>query len=168
MYLQLCREICLFFPDIPRYESLKQQHLQPILCDCAHFFGTFHKQCGIGVVEQIVADMLGCESFVGNGRTFIHIGIHAYGSSVYDNFIILDDFGCKFTVSYHTVLFGAGDHFGFYSSLCNACTTARAAPPVPSTRALSYDPFLSSGAIESPKPMQSLLYPLREMEPSAV
>ena len=89
-------------PDLPCGKSLKQQHFESVF-DLGSGIGAFlHEECDIGVVEEIVAEMMFGQQILRNVRAFVDVGVHAEGSGVDDDFMGVNDIGRQIGVGDHS------------------------------------------------------------------
>ena len=81
----------LSLPDFPTGESLKKQHLEAVLHGGTVLLALFHEASLIGIVKQIVQQMVGGETLVRYIGTRINLGVHAKRGGV-DNDGVLTDY----------------------------------------------------------------------------
>ena len=105
----------LSLPDIPCGKSLKEEHFEAVFDFSPCIGAALHECRNVGVVEQVVAEMVGGKEVVGNIRTVVDIGVHAQRGGVDDYLVERHDFGGQLVVSENARPAATGDELRLYA-----------------------------------------------------
>ena len=100
-----CGVLPFVIPELPAGKSLEQEHLQSVFHHSATLFAFLHKQRLVRIVDEVVEKRVVVHGIVWEIRTLISMRIHAAGSAVDDNIILLDGIGSDVAVLNGTRLF---------------------------------------------------------------
>ena len=108
-------------PNLPSGKRLQQQHLQPVLHGGALGTAFLHEEGFVGIVQQVVEQVLGRQQFVGDVRAEVYLGIHAYGRAVDDDRVLGHHFGRQVGIGQcFAVPLAARDIGALYAQVCQA------------------------------------------------
>ena len=100
MELSLFSHFVFAMPEVPTCESLQEQHFQSVLRHCPSFFTFLHKECFVGVVEQVVEQVVAVHGFVWQVRAFIGVGIESAWCAVHYHVVFLHHLRCHIFILY--------------------------------------------------------------------
>lgn len=82
-------------PDVPRLESLEEEHLKTVFNLGTVGARLLHRGGGVGIVDKVIAEMIGSEKIIGDVGAAVNVGIHAERSAVDNHLVGGHDFGSK-------------------------------------------------------------------------